>query len=191
MILVVDNYDSFTWNIVHLIRSEGAECEVVRNDAVGVEQLMKRPIRGVLISPGPGRPESAGISLALVAACAGAGLPLLGGCLGHQALAIALGGRIDRARAPMHGKPSRIEHDGSGLFADVDSPMIAIRYNSLTVDGATLPGELVANAKAEDGTIQGLRHGSLPLHGVQFHPESIGSPCGRQLIRNFLNLAAA
>lgn len=191
MILVVDNYDSFTWNIVHLIRSEGAECEVVRNDAVGVEQLMKRPIRGVLISPGPGRPESAGISLALVAACAGAGLPLLGVCLGHQALAMALGGRIERAPAPVHGKPSRIEHDGSGLFADLDSPMIAIRYNSLTVDGATLPCELVANAKAEDGTIQGLRHGSLPLHGVQFHPESIGSPCGRQLIRNFLNLSAA
>jgi anthranilate synthase component 2 len=188
MILVVDNYDSFTWNLVHLIEALGAEARVVRSDAIGAEEALGTGAAGILISPGPGRPERAGVSLALVAAAAAARRPLLGVCLGHQAIAAHFGGSVVRAPAPVHGKPSRIVHDGTGVLAGLPSPFTAIRYNSLTAAAEGLPACLEATATADDGTIQALRHRSLPLHGVQFHPESAGSEHGRALVANFLRL---
>jgi anthranilate synthase component 2 len=191
VILVVDNRDSFTWNIVAYLRELGAEVRVARSDSLTAAQALASGARGILISPGPGRPEAAGISLALVAACIAAGRPLLGVCLGHQAIAQALGGRIERAPAPMHGKTSAIAHDGSGLFAGLPSPFEAARYHSLVVARDALPRDLLVNAEADDGTIQGLRHATLPIHGVQFHPESIASAHGHALIGNFLARVAA
>jgi anthranilate synthase component 2 len=188
VILVVDNYDSFTWNIVHYLDALGAEVQVVRNDAVSAAEALASGARGILLSPGPGRPEEAGISLELVAACAAAGRPLLGVCLGHQAIAAHFGGRIARAPRPMHGKVSSIRHDGSGVFAGLPSPFDAARYNSLTVGVEGLPAELIVNAVAEDGSVQGLRHSMLPLHGVQFHPESVASAQGHALLGNFVAL---
>ena len=188
MILVVDNYDSFTWNIVHYLDALGVEVRVVRNDAVSPAEAVASGARGFLLSPGPGRPEEAGISLDLVAACAAARRPLLGVCLGHQAIAAHFGGRIVRALGPMHGKVSSIRHDGSGVFAGLPSPSDAVRYNSLTVAAEDLPGELIVNAHAEDGSVQGLHHADLPLHGVQFHPESVASAQGHALLANFLAL---
>jgi anthranilate synthase component 2 len=187
MILVVDNYDSFTWNLVHLIEDIGAAVRVVRNDAIGADEAPATGAAGILLSPGPGRPEEAGISPALVAAAAAAGRPLLGVCLGHQAIAVHFGGRVVRAPRPVHGKPSRIEHDGRGLFAGLPSPFEAVRYNSLTA-AEGLPDCLEVCARAEDGTVQGLRHRALPIHGVQFHPESVGSAHGRALLANFVAL---
>ena len=188
MILVVDNYDSFTWNIVHYLDALGAEVRVVRNDAVSAEEALASGAEGILLSPGPGRPEEAGISLDLVAACASSRRPLLGVCLGHQAIAAHFGGGIARAPRPMHGKVSSIRHDGSGLFARLPSPFDAVRYNSLTVVPESLPAELIVNAVAEDGSVQGLRHADLPLHGVQFHPESVASAQGHALLANFIAL---
>jgi anthranilate synthase component 2 len=188
VILVVDNYDSFTWNIVHYLDALGAEVRVVRNDAVSAGEALASGARGILLSPGPGRPEDAGISLDLVAACAAARRPLLGICLGHQAIAAHFGGRIVRAPRPMHGKVSSIRHDGSGLFAGLPSPFDAVRYNSLTVAAEGLPAKLIVNAIADDGSVQGLRHADLPLHGVQFHPESVASVQGHVLLANFLTL---
>jgi anthranilate synthase component 2 len=191
VILVVDNYDSFTWNLVQYLRELDEQVRVERNDALTPAEALASGADAILISPGPGTPDEAGISLALVEACAEARLPLLGVCLGHQAIGQHFGGRIARAAAPMHGKVSAIEHDGSGVFAGLPSPFEATRYHSLTLTPDSLPGELIVNARAPDGTIQGLRHAGLPIHGVQFHPESIASEHGHTLLRNFLGLARA
>jgi anthranilate synthase component II len=191
VILVVDNYDSFTWNIVHYLKELGAEVRVARNDALTPEAALADGPEGILISPGPGTPDEAGISLALVAACAGARRPLLGICLGHQAIGRHFGGRIERAPRAMHGKTSAIAHDGSGIFAGLPSPFEATRYHSLVVAAESVPDGLIVNARAKDGTVQGFRHRALPIHGVQFHPESIASAHGHALLGNFLKLCGA
>ena len=189
MILVVDNYDSFTWNLVHYLREIGAAVHVVRNDEIDAAEAMETSAEAFLISPGPGTPDEAGVSLELVAACAEAHRPLLGVCLGHQAIGQHFGGKIVRAPQPMHGKTCLVDHDGSGLFAGLPSPFQATRYHSLAVAGERMPSCLMVNAAASDKTVQGLRHRDLPIHGVQFHPESIASEHGHQLLKNFLKLA--
>jgi len=183
MILVVDNYDSFTWNLVHYLMELGAEVEVVRNDALSAEQALASGAQGFLISPGPCTPNEAGISLDLVAACAEAAKPLLGVCLGHQAIGQHFGGRVVRGGL-MHGKTSPVTHDGSGLFAGLPSPFVATRYHSLVVED--VPPELIVNATADDAHVMGFRHAALPIHGVQFHPESIATEHGHALLANFL-----
>jgi anthranilate synthase component II len=187
MILVIDNYDSFTWNLVHYLMELGAEVEVVRNDAIGVGQALSSGAEGFLISPGPCTPNEAGISLDLVAACADAGKALLGVCLGHQAIGQHFGGKVVRAGQLMHGKTSPVEHDGTGVFAGLPSPFTATRYHSLVVE--ELPASLIVNARTADGTVMGVRHASLPIHGVQFHPESIATEHGHALLANFLRAA--
>jgi anthranilate synthase component II len=189
MILVVDNYDSFTWNLVHYLRELKARVEVVRNDELSAGEAMTRGTGGILISPGPGTPDEAGISLELVGLCEVARRPLLGICLGHQAIGQHFGGRVVRADAPMHGKTCAVEHDGTGLFEALPSPFTAARYHSLTLAPGHMPDCLAVNASAADATVQGLRHRSLPIHGVQFHPESVASEHGHRLLGNFLNLA--
>ena len=189
MILVIDNYDSFTWNLVHYLQELGATIEVVRNDAIGVGQAMTSGAEAFLISPGPCTPNEAGISLDLVAACAAAGKPLLGVCLGHQSIGQSFGGTVARARQLMHGKTSLVTHDGTGLFEGVPSPFTATRYHSLIVEEGDLPADLVVNARSEDGTIMGFRHKTLPIHGVQFHPESIATEHGHAMLANFMRLA--
>jgi anthranilate synthase component 2 len=191
LLLVVDNYDSFTWNLVQYLREVGSDVRVARNDALTPSEALASGAAAILISPGPGTPDEAGISLDLVAACAEAALPLLGVCLGHQAIGQHFGGRIVRAPAPMHGKVSAIAHDGRGVFADLPSPFAVTRYHSLTLAPDSLPDGLLITARAGDGTIQGLRHRTLPIHGVQFHPESIASEHGHALLANFLALAGA
>ena len=188
-LLVVDNYDSFTWNLVHYLREIGAEVRVERNDALTAAEALATDADAFLISPGPGTPDQAGISLDLVAACAARRRPLLGVCLGHQAIAQHFGARIVRAPAPVHGKTSTIAHDGRGVFGGLPSPFTVARYHSLTVAPDSVPPELAVTATAEDGTVQGLRHRDLPIHGVQFHPESIASEHGHALLRTFLTLA--
>ncbi len=185
-ILVIDNYDSFTWNLVHYLMELGAEVEVVRNDAIGVGQAMSSGAQAYLISPGPKTPSEAGISLDLVAACADAGKPLLGVCLGHQAIGQHFGGRVVRGGL-MHGKTSAVSHDGSGLFAGLPSPFTATRYHSLVVEN--IPPDLIVNATAPDGSVMGVRHVTLPIHGVQFHPESIATEHGHAMLANFMQLA--
>lgn len=187
MILVIDNYDSFTYNLVHYLQELGADTEVVRNDALTAEAAVARKPAAVLISPGPCTPNEAGISLALIPLLAEARIPLLGVCLGHQALAQHFGGKVVRAPKVMHGKTSPVMHDGTGIFADVPSPFTATRYHSLIVETAPVP--LIANAHSDDGIIQGLRHPDLPMHGVQFHPESIATENGHDLLRTFLTIA--
>jgi len=187
MILVIDNYDSFTWNLVHYLQELGAEVEVVRNDAIGVGQAMSSGAQAFLISPGPCTPNEAGISLDLVEACADQNKPLLGVCLGHQAIGQHFGGAVVRAGRLMHGKTSPITHDGSGVFAGIPSPFTATRYHSLVVEGA--PSTLIANAHSDDGMVMGFRHAELPIHGVQFHPESIATEYGHDLLANFMALA--
>ena len=190
MFLLIDNYDSFTYNLLHFLGELGAAVEVRRNDALTpAEALAMRP-QGIVISPGPCDPDRAGICLDLIAAVAEARLPLLGVCLGHQAIAQAFGGRIVRAPLPMHGKLSSIRHDGRGVFKGVPSPFQATRYHSLTLDPVSVPAALEISAHSEDDVIQGLRHRALPIHGVQFHPESIASEHGHAILRNFLDLAA-
>jgi anthranilate synthase component 2 len=191
MILVIDNYDSFTWNLVHALRGLGAEVAVARNDEISVTDALSSGAAGLLISPGPGRPEQAGISLELVAACAAIGRPLLGVCLGHQAIACHFGGRIIAAPRIVHGKTAAIAHRGASLFAGLPSPFAATRYHSLAVDPDGFPSCLCVTATAADGTIQGLAHAALPIHGVQFHPESIASEYGPALLANFLRLTEA
>ena len=186
MILVIDNYDSFTWNLVHYVRELGAEVEVVRNDAIGVGEAMSSGASAFLISPGPKTPDQAGISLDLVAACADAARPLLGVCLGHQAIGQHFGGRVVRGGL-MHGKTSPVTHDASGVFADLPSPFTGTRYHSLIVED--VPAELIVNATASDGSVMGVRHATLPIHGVQFHPESIATEHGHALLGNFMRLA--
>ena len=187
-ILVVDNYDSFTWNLVHYLRALGAEVRVERNDALTAAEALADGADGILISPGPGKPEEAGISLELVAACAQARRPLLGVCLGHQAIGRHFGARVERAPQLMHGKTCAVDHDGSGVFAGLPSPFAATRYHSLALAPGTIPDCLAVNATAADATVQGLRHRALPIHGVQFHPESVASEHGHALLANFLAL---
>ena len=188
MILVIDNYDSFTFNLVHYLMELGAEVEVVRNDAITAEEAIAKDAAGYLISPGPCTPNEAGVSLDLVAACAAAGKPLLGVCLGHQSIGQHFGGKVVRGGL-MHGKTSDLTHDGSGVFANLPSPYTATRYHSLVVED--IPDCLVVNATSEtpglDGSsVMGFRHESLPIHGVQFHPESIATEHGHALLANFL-----
>ena len=185
MILVIDNYDSFTWNLVHYLMELGAEVEVVRNDALTAREALETGAQGFLISPGPCTPNEAGISLDLVAACAEAARPLLGVCLGHQAIGQHFGGRVVRGGL-MHGKTSPVTHDGSGLFAGLPSPFIATRYHSLVVED--VPDTLIVNATADDAHVMGFRHATLPIHGVQFHPESIATEHGHALLANFLRV---
>jgi anthranilate synthase component 2 len=189
MILVIDNYDSFTWNLVHYLQELGAEVEVVRNDAISVGQALSSGAEAFLISPGPCTPNEAGISLDLVAACAAAGRPLLGVCLGHQAIGQSFGGRVVRAPELMHGKTCGIIHDGTGLFEGLPSPFTATRYHSLIVPEDSLPADILVNARAPDGLVMGLRHATLPIHGVQFHPESIATEHGHATLANFLRAA--
>lgn len=189
MILVIDNYDSFTWNLVHYLRELGAAVEVVRNDQISVGQAMSSGAEGFLISPGPCTPNEAGISLELVAACAAEKRPLLGVCLGHQSIGQAFGGKVVRAPQLMHGKTCPITHDGTGVFAGLPSPFTATRYHSLIVAAEGLPDTLIVNATSPDGLIMGMRHRDLPIHGVQFHPESIATEHGHALLANFLKEA--
>lgn len=186
MILVIDNYDSFTWNLVHYLMELGAEVEVVRNDAIGVGQAMSSGAEAFLISPGPCTPNEAGISLELVAACAEVNRPLLGVCLGHQAIGQHFGGKVVRGGL-MHGKTSPVTHDGSGLFEGLPSPFIATRYHSLIVED--IPADLIVNATSDDGHVMGFRHASLPIHSVQFHPESIATEHGHAMLANFMRAA--
>ena len=185
-LLVLDNYDSFTFNLVQYLGELGAEVEVFRNDVAPAEELLDRGPAGVVISPGPGEPRDAGISVALVEACSERGLPLLGVCLGHQAIGVAAGARIVRARCIMHGKVSAVHHDGQGVFHGLESPFDATRYHSLVIDEASLPPELRITARSADGEIMAVRHERHPIEGVQFHPESILTRVGKPLLRNFL-----
>ena len=187
MILLIDNYDSFTYNLVHFLGELGAEMAVHRNDAITPEQVLALGPEGVVLSPGPCDPDRAGICLDLVKLAAGK-LPVLGVCLGHQAIGQAFGGRVIRAPTMMHGKLSAIHHDGAGLFAGLSSPFTATRYHSLMLEPATLPECLEVTARTEDGVIMGVAHRELPLFGVQFHPESIASEHGHDVLANFLRL---
>ena len=187
MILVIDNYDSFTYNLVHYLNELGAETEVVRNDQIGVAEALALRPEAILLSPGPCTPNEAGICLALLAA-APADMPILGVCLGHQAIGQVFGGQVVRAKTLMHGKTSPIRHDGKGLFAGMADGFIATRYHSLSVDRDSLPAELEVTAWTDDGEIMGLRHRSRPVFGVQFHPESIATEGGHDLLGNFLDL---
>ncbi len=186
MILVIDNYDSFTWNLVHYLMELGAEVEVVRNDDMSAGQALSSGAEAFLISPGPKTPDEAGISLDLVAACAEACKPLLGVCLGHQTIGQHFGGTVSRGGL-MHGKTSPVTHDGSGLFAGLPSPFTATRYHSLIVED--IPDSLIVNATSDDGHIMGFRHATLPIHGVQFHPESIATEHGHAMLANFMRIA--
>ncbi len=185
MLLLIDNYDSFTYNLYHYLGELGAIPRVFRNDALTVDQAIALDPAGIVISPGPCDPDRAGITLALVAALKER-CPILGVCLGHQAIAQAFGAVIGRASRVMHGKTSMISHDGSGVFAGLPTPFRATRYHSLVAEPETVPEQLVVTARSEDGTIMGLRHRRLPIHGVQFHPESIASEHGHALLKNFL-----
>ncbi|MDX1418644.1 MAG: aminodeoxychorismate/anthranilate synthase component II [Rubricoccaceae bacterium] len=184
MILVLDNYDSFTYTLVHLVERAAGEVRVVRNDAVSVEDVVRLAPAGVLISPGPGHPDDAGISEALIRRL-GATTPILGVCLGMQALAEVYGGRVGLAPAPVHGKTSPVRHDGRGIFRGVAQGFLATRYHSLVVDPASLPDALEVSAWTDEGTIMGLRHRALPVRGVQFHPESVLTTEGPRLIENW------
>jgi anthranilate synthase component 2 len=188
MILVIDNYDSFTYNLVHYLNELGAQTNVVRNDALTVEQALGQKPEAVLLSPGPCDPDQAGICLPLLKG-APDDLAILGVCLGHQAIGQAFGGDVVRAKALMHGKTSQIHHDGKGLFAGLPNPFTATRYHSLAVERSTLPADLVVTAWTEDGEIMGLQHKTRPIYGVQFHPESIATEGGHQLLANFLDMA--
>jgi anthranilate synthase/aminodeoxychorismate synthase-like glutamine amidotransferase len=184
-LLLVDNYDSFTWNLAHYLAELGARVEVRRNDRLDLRQVLAGRFEGIVISPGPGRPEGAGISLELIRHCPER-TPLLGVCLGHQALAMVHGARIVRAAVLVHGKTSAIHHDGSGLFAGLPRPFVATRYHSLVVEPGSLGEALRVTARTEEGVVMGIRHRRLPQHGVQFHPESILTREGKRLLGNFL-----
>ena len=189
MLLLIDNYDSFTYNLVHFLGDVGAHCEVFRNDQISVADAMKMAPEGIVLSPGPCDPDKAGICLALVEAAAKAEVPLFGVCLGHQSIGQAFGAKIVRAPEMMHGKISPISHEGIGVFRGLPNPFEATRYHSLTIAPETLPDCLTVTARTADGVIMGVQHKSLPIHGVQFHPESIASQHGRELLANFLDLA--
>ncbi len=188
MFILIDNYDSFTYNLYHFLGELGANVEVRRNDQLSAADVMAMRPQGVVLSPGPCDPDRAGICLDLIKAAAGK-LPILGVCLGHQAIGQAFGGRVVRAPLPMHGKLSSLKHSGTGIFEELPSPFSATRYHSLTVDRATLPDCLVSTAETTDGVMMGMAHRSLPIYGVQFHPESIASEHGHRLLSNFLRLS--
>jgi len=185
-LLMIDNYDSFTFNLVQYLGELGAQVEVVRNDVEKVDELLERDPAGVVISPGPGEPKAAGISVEMVSACAKRGIPLLGVCLGHQSIGVSFGGQIIRARSIMHGKVSSIEHDGSGVLRGIASPFEATRYHSLVIERESCPEELVITARSDDGEIMAVRHREFPIEGVQFHPESILTRIGKTLLGSFL-----
>jgi anthranilate synthase component 2 len=188
MILVIDNYDSFTYNLVHYLNELGAQTHVVRNDVISVAQALGMKPQGVLLSPGPKTPDEAGICLALVSQ-APADLPILGVCLGHQSIGQAYGGKVIHAKALMHGKTSEIHHNGKGVFAGLKNPFTATRYHSLAVREEDLPADLEMTAWTDDGEIMGVQHKTRPVFGVQFHPESIATECGHELLANFLDVA--
>ena len=188
MLLLIDNYDSFTYNLVHYLGELGADVVVRRNDALDVQEAMAMRPAGILLSPGPCDPDQAGICLALTLAAAETGTPLMGVCLGHQTIGQAFGGKVVRAPDIVHGKMGVMHHTGTGLFAGLPSPFEATRYHSLTVERDNLPDCLEITAEVEDGTIMGLAHRTLPIHGVQFHPESIRSEHGHALLKNFTDL---
>jgi len=189
MLLLIDNYDSFTYNLYHYLSELGAQVEVRRNDALSAAAAIGLMPAQVVLSPGPCSPNEAGICLDMVALCAAKNVPLLGVCLGHQALAQALGGTVIRAPQPVHGKTAAIHHQGQGLFHGLPSPFAATRYHSLLVERASLPAALTVTAETEDGLIMAMQHQTKPLYGVQFHPESIASEHGHALLKNFLTLA--
>ena len=188
MILVVDNYDSFTYNLFHYLGELGAEVKVVRNDEISAEQALAMKPEGIVLSPGPCTPNEAGICLDVIEKAAGK-IPILGVCLGHQAIGQVYGGRIVRAPEPMHGKLSRVHHTGRSVFRGLNNDFLATRYHSLTIDPPSMPASLDVTATSEDGVIQGVMHKSHPVHGVQFHPESIASENGHALLNNFLQIA--
>jgi anthranilate synthase/aminodeoxychorismate synthase-like glutamine amidotransferase len=188
MVLVIDNYDSFTYNLVQYLGELGTKPFVRRNNEITLDEIAKLAPKQIVISPGPGRPEQAGITLDVIKRF-GPSVPLLGVCLGHQAIGMAFGGSVVRANAPMHGKTSTITHDGRGVFAGIASPFAVARYHSLVVQRTGLPADLEVSAQTEDdGTVMALRHKTYPIHGVQFHPESIMTREGAHLLRNFVNL---
>ena len=188
MILVIDNYDSFTYNLVHLVAAETDAVRVVRNDQIGLDEIAELAPAGVLISPGPGRPDEAGISEAVIRRFSES-TPILGVCLGHQAIGEVFGGRVVHAPTLMHGKTSRVQHDGRTVFEGVEPDFVATRYHSLVLDRASLPDVLEVSAETSDGVVMGLRHRSLPIEGVQFHPESILTTEGPRLVRNWVRAA--
>src|SRR5580693_420938 len=190
MIVLIDNYDSFTFNLVHYFGDLGAAVRVHRNDKVTVSSVMAADPDAIVLSPGPCTPKEAGICLGLIGEASGS-IPILGVCLGHQAIGDAFGGRVVRAPTPVHGKLSAIRHSGAGIFRGINAPFQATRYHSLVVERASLPEELTVTADTEDGLIMGLAHARLPVHGVQFHPESIASEYGHLLLKNFLEIAQA
>ena len=189
MIILIDNYDSFTFNLVHYLGSLGADVVVHRNDKISVAEVMALEPDGIVLSPGPCTPNEAGICLDLIAQ-ASATIPIFGVCLGHQAIGQAFGGKVVRAPQMVHGKLSAIRHDASGVFRGINGPFKATRYHSLVVERASLPAALKVNAETDDGLIMGMAHESLPLHGVQFHPESIASEHGHLMLKNFLDIAS-
>ena len=186
MLLLIDNYDSFTYNLMQYLGELGAEVDVRRNDAIDVQAAMAPRPSAIVLSPGPGTPSGAGICLSMVAAAAETRTPLFGVCLGHQTIGEAFGGKVVQCHEIVHGKLGSVHHDATGVFAGLPAPMAATRYHSLVVDPASLPGCLEVNARLEDGTIMGLRHRDLPIHGVQFHPESIRTEHGHKILQNFL-----
>jgi anthranilate synthase component 2 len=187
MILLIDNYDSFTYNLLHYVATKGVEVTVKRNDEITAGAALALSPKGIILSPGPCDPDKAGICLELIQKAAGK-VPLLGVCLGHQAIGQAFGGKVIRGDKPMHGKVSDVTHTNKGLFKDIPSPFKATRYHSLIVERKTLPAELEVTAETADGTIMGLQHKQYAIHGVQFHPESIASEHGHQLIQNFIGM---
>ena len=190
MLLLIDNYDSFTYNLVHFLGELGAPCQVVRNDKISVAEVLKLKPQAIVLSPGPCTPNEAGICLDLIAAAAPR-IPILGVCLGHQAIGQAFGGKVVRAPVPVHGKLSEIKHRGASVFRGINAPFKATRYHSLVVERETMPRDLDVTAETDDGLVMGLAHNRLPVHGVQFHPESIASEHGHLVLKNFLEIAEA
>ncbi len=187
MILLIDNYDSFTWNLFHFLGELGADVRMVRNDEIGAEEALELKPEGIVLSPGPCTPNEAGICMDVIRKADG-GVPILGVCLGHQAIGQVYGGQIVRAPQPMHGKLSKIHHSGKSVFRGLNNDFLATRYHSLTIDPPSVPSELEVTATSDDGVIQGVMHKSHPVHGVQFHPESIASENGHALLSNFLTI---
>lgn len=189
MLLLIDNYDSFTYNLVHYLGELGAETVVRRNDEIDVQAAMAMHPSAIMLSPGPCDPDRAGICLALTQAAAETRTPLIGVCLGHQTIGQVFGGKVVRAGEIVHGKTAMIHHKGTGIFRDIPTPFEATRYHSLVIERASLPASLLVTAEVADGTIMAVQHRSLPIHGVQFHPESIASQHGHKLLKNFLDMA--
>ena len=189
-LLMIDNYDSFTYNLVQYLGEIGADVEVIRNDSESLDALLERRPDGVVISPGPGVPQDAGVSIQVVEAFAARGTPVFGVCLGHQSIGVVYGGRIVRARSIMHGKTSQMHHEGQGVFEGLPDPFVATRYHSLVIEPESCPDVLEVTARTEDGEIMGVRHRELPVEGVQFHPESILTEVGKPLLGNFLRTCA-